>query len=179
MNKDAVIARGADWVQRFVIGLNLCPFAKRVVAAGQLGWRVSEATDSEDAYQDFLRCLDDFMQADEPETLLFVMPDAVAEFDVYLDLLAQCEWALGEAGLNGEVQLASFHPDYRFDGVEANDPANYTNRSPWPMLHLLRNASVERATAAYPDPEKIPGRNCQLLRDMGEDAIQRLLKESC
>jgi len=170
LNKDAVIARGADWVRRFVIGLNLCPFAKRVVNAGQLGWRVSEATDLESAYRDFLQCLDDFTQTDEPETLLFVMPDAVAGFDAFLDLLAQCEWALEQAGLNSEVQLASFHPGYCFDGAEADDPANDTNRSPCPMLHLLRNASVERATAAHPDPGKIPERNCRLLRDRGEKA---------
>ncbi len=173
LNEQQVVARSLDWVRRFVIGLNLCPFAARVVDNGQLGWEVSTARKAEDVYRDFLACLEGFVIVEQPETLLFVVPNALQDFDDYLDLLDRCEWAIDEADLAEQVQLASFHPDYRFDGVESEDPANHSNRSPFPMIHLLRHDSVTRATASHPDPEGIPERNCRLLREMGEEGIRR------
>ena len=177
MNNEAVIDRSLQWVRRFVIGLDLCPFAARVVDSGRLGWEVTPAGDPESAYRDFLACLEGFVTADQPETLLFVLPEAVPGFESFLDLLEQCEWAIDQAGLADRVQLASFHPDYRFDGAPPDDPANHSNRSPYPMLHLLRHDSVARAVAGHPNPSHIPERNCALLRRMGEQEIARWKRE--
>lgn len=174
---DEVIASTRLWLERMVIGLNLCPFASRPYEAGRVGFCVCNKTDPDAIYRAFLIELDGFLQAnpDQVETDLFILSQGLTDFNDYLDMLALLEDALAEAGLEGSIQLASFHPDYLFEGVADDDPANYTNRSPYPMFHLIREAGLEAALAAYPNPEQIPERNMARLRELGIEGIEARL----
>jgi hypothetical protein len=165
----AVIAETRAWVDRVVIGLNLCPFARAVQAKDRVRYVVSAAT----VPQGLLMDLCDELQrlaAVDPEvidTTVLVHPQVLGDFDDYNDFLGVAEAAVTELGLDGELQIASFHPDYRFGGTEAHDVGNATNRSPWPTLQLLRETSIDRAVAAFPDPETIYENNIRTLEDMG------------
>jgi uncharacterized protein len=166
------------WLERAVIGLNLCPFAKGVHLKGQIRWVLSPATEPVDLLAELeseLRLL----AAADPEavdTTLLVHPWVLGDFEDYNDFLGAADAALQDLGLQGVLQIASFHPGYRFDGTEADDITNCTNRSPHPMLHLLREASIDRAVAAYPDAEAIYERNIETLRRLGSAGWQRVLK---
>ena len=154
----AVVADTRRWLERGVIGLSLCPFAKAVHVRGQIRWTVSGASDRRELLDELkheLRVLADFVD--------------------YLDFLDEAERAVRKAGLEGVLQVASFHPDYAFADAPPDDPANATNRSPYPMLHLLREASVERAVAAAPDAADIYERNVATLRRLGHEGWRRLL----
>lgn len=171
---DPVEAITRRWIERVVVGLSLCPFARPVLP--RLRVAVTDADDLEallGALVDELQRLVDTDPEALPTTVL-VVPDGLADFDAYLDALALVEAALADTGLDGEIQVASFHPRYRFDGVPPDDPANYSNRSPYPMFHLLREADVSRAVDTHPDPEGIPTRNIERLRALGADAIRAL-----
>lgn len=171
----AVEAATRRWVERVVIGENLCPFARPVLPRMRIA--VSAAVDLEGLIGDLgveLQRLLDHPPAALPTTLL-VTPAMLGPFRDYLDALAVVEAAVEGAGLTGEVQVASFHPRYRFAGAPADDPANYTNRSPWPMFHLLREAEVSRAVDAHPDPEGIPERNMARMRALGAAGVRALL----
>lgn len=165
---DDPLAATREWVERFVVGLNLCPFAGAVAAQGRIRYVLSQAQDIDVLYQDLLGELALLVDADPDavETTLLVHPWVLQDFEQYLDFLALVEEALEEAGLEGMVQVASFHPDYQFEGEAADDPSNLTNRSPYPMLHLLREASITTALEHYPDPEMIPVRNVEKLRKL-------------
>ena len=148
------IAETRRWLERAVIGLNLCPFAKAVHAKGQVRYVLSAAT-TPDALLEQLAAE------------LLVHPDVLGDFLDYNDFLEQADALVVELGLEGVLQVASFHPQYQFAGSEPDDIANYTNRSPHPTLHLLREDSVERAVAAYPDPDAIIDRNIETLTTLG------------
>lgn len=168
---DPRLAATRAWVEDFVVAHSLCPFAGREVARQAIRYRAVSAADWTEALTELMaecRRLDA-----EPEiaTTLVVLTPGVEAFDDYLELLAIAEALLADEGYEGVYQLASFHPDYCFEGTETEDPANYTNRSPWPMLHLLREADIERALAHYSDPESIPERNVALLRRLGREAL--------
>jgi hypothetical protein len=176
-----VEAQTLSWVERVVVGLELCPFAASTLSGGQL--RIAVCTTAEEP-QLALAVLDELerlqsLPETELATTLLVMPAALADFEHYLDFLALAEELLEECGLDGVVQIASFHPQYRFAEVPAADPANYSNRSPYPMLHFLREAQLTRALESYPDPERIPERNIQRLRALGSPALLALLAEIC
>jgi uncharacterized protein len=175
---DAVVLdRTARWVTDVVIGLNLCPFAKAVQVKGQVRYVVS-AADTVLALRVELQRELLALQAADPEqldTTLLIHPRVLTNFFDYNDFLGDADDLLQELELEGELQLASFHPDYCFADCASDDPANYTNRSPYPMLHLLREASVTRAVDAYPDTTKIYERNVETLRNMSQDALRRLL----
>ena len=164
------------WLHDCVLALELCPFAAPVVADDSLRIAVSEATDRPGQLQDFLAELDRLQGCDEREisTTLLVYASSAGDFDEFLDLLAQAQSLLEEAGLEGLVQLASFHPDYRFAGEDPEALSHFTNRSPRPTLHLLREAMLTRVLADYPDPEDIPRRNIMRLEAIGRDEVQRL-----
>lgn len=172
--KEPLLGEVADWITHWVIGENLCPFAQAPMHAGRVRIALSEAQDSDGVYRDFLsevlRLLDTPASDIETSVLAIDMP---LSFGAYLDLLAACESALSELQLDGVLQVASFHPDYVFAGCDDQDPANYTNRSPVPLLHLLREASVSRALASVEQPERIPERNQRHLRRMGMPEIRR------
>ncbi|MGB5253520.1 MAG: DUF1415 domain-containing protein [Sedimenticolaceae bacterium] len=173
------IARTQRWLDDVVIGLALCPFAAAPARAGRIAYRVCEDKPAEAVYQCFLQTLEGFAMADaaQQETALLIVTEGLADFSEYLDLLALAEQAVSEAGLTGVIQLASFHPDYCFAGAPADDPANFTNRSPYPMFHLIREDGLEAALASYRHPERIPERNVQRLRALGLEGIRALQRQ--
>lgn len=163
----AAIVATRTWVSRFVVGHDVCPFAARELRRDSIRYQPLAADDVETA---LLALIDACRALDESpaiETTLLILTSGVADFDDYLDLLGLAEALLEAEGYSGVYQLASFHPDYCFDGAEPDDPANATNRSPWPMLHLLREDSVSRALDNHPDPHAIPERNIALMRRLG------------
>lgn len=167
-----------QWVERVVIGLNLCPFASLPFRQGRIRW-VLEESDSDDRLAvTFLAEAQRLLEepSEQIETTLIIHPNVLTDFEDYLDFVADAEALLEQAGLEGIIQLASFHPAYRFAGTTANDITNYTNRSPFPMLHLLREDSVEQAAANYPHVEEIPERNQARMRELGNAGLEELLK---
>jgi hypothetical protein len=171
------VAQTRCWVKEVVVGLNLCPFARVPFEADTIRYRVCSAQDADGAYRALIEEVADFVQQppDEVETGLFIVPRGLEDFGDYLDVLEDAQAALEEAGLDAMLQLASFHPDYCFEGLEEDDPANYTNRSPHPMFHLIRQDGLAAALENWPEPESIPERNVALLRDMGLAAVRALL----
>ena len=157
------------WLTRAVIGLNLCPYAKSVHVKGQIRYAISEATSLEGVLADLeteLRLLSDTDPA-QIDTTLLILPHALSDFLDYNDALHFADLLLAQLRLEGTLQIASFHPDYQFDGTEPDDIENYTNRAPYPILHLLREASIERAVEAFPDAADIYERNQETLRRLG------------
>lgn len=165
-----------DWLQATVVGLDLCPFAGHVVSGGQLRIVVSEADNEEgllEALYSEITMLEN-TPSSTIETSLIAAPSMLGDFLDYNDYLAVVDGLLEQQGWSGVFQVASFHPDYCFAGSAADDPANFSNRAPYPLFHILREQSVERALAHYPDPEAIPDRNIALLRDLPADELRRL-----
>jgi hypothetical protein len=175
MTASAPLASTRAWIETFVVAHDICPFAGRELARDTIRCVEVEAGDWEAV---LLRLIQECQRLDdEPgiETTLLVLTGGVEDFDDYLDLLAIAEALMVEQGYEGVYQLASFHPDYCFEDAEPDDPANFTNRSPWPMLHLLREASVEQAVAHHADPEAIPERNIAEMRQLGLTQLSRRL----
>lgn len=164
-----ILAATRHWLTRAVIGLNLCPFAKSVHVKRQIRYAISEATGLEGVLIDLeaeLKALD-AADPDELDTTLLILPRAFADFLDFNDITYFADRLLGQLGLEGTLQIASFHPQYQFEGTEPNDIENYTNRAPYPILHLLREASIERAVEAFPDAAEIYERNQATLRRLG------------
>ena len=177
MNETQVLKRTALWVDKVVIGLNLCPFAKAVRAKGQIRYVVSQADTSEGLLEDVERELLALAAADPElvDTTILIHPRVLADFRDSNDFVHEAEARLSELELDGELQIASFHPNYCFADASADDPANCTNRSPYPMLHFLREASITRALASFPDPSSIYERNVQTLRGMDAAFVAALV----
>jgi len=171
------VADTRRWLERFVIGLGLCPFAAAPYSLDRIVYAVCEETAIEQIYTAFLKTLEALVLADpkEEETALLILNHGLSNFDDYLDALTVLEQAVEEAGLQGVVQLASFHPEYCFEEAGVDDPANYTNRSPFPMFHLIREEGLAAALESYPEPESIPQRNIRCLRELGIAGIRELL----
>ena len=174
---DTAVNSTENWLRNWVIELNLCPFARLPYDKGVVDIVSTEAVDSDSLFRFVMGEMDRLQQTpvDKLETTLVVVANYLQQFDDYLDFLELLEQTLIEVGLQGIIQIASFHPDYCFEGEDMQDPANYTNRSPYPMFHLIREDSLEKALAGYPEPEKIPQRNVELLRSMGIEKILQLL----
>jgi len=165
------------WLEQAVIGLNLCPFAKAVRVKEQIRWVESPARDAQGLLDDLLRELQ-LLAAADPETVettLLIHPHALNDFLDYNDFLDVADAAIDELGLTGVLQVASFHPNYQFAGTAPDDVENLSNRSPHPMLHLLREDSIDRAVAAFPDTATIYERNIETLRRLGADGWRRLM----
>ncbi len=181
MNDEAVVARTREWVEKAVIGLNLCPFARAVWVKDQVRVVVSRARHV-DAFLDELdRELDLLAStpAEQIDTTLLVHPTLFPDFEVFNDFLGIVDDVVVEHDLEGVIQVAPFHPQFRFEGTEADDITNATNRSPYPILHLLREDSVERAVATDAgDADAIVERNMQTLRDLGHEGWSRLWNKS-
>ena len=173
------IAGTRRWLERFVIGLGLCPFAAAPYRLERIAYSVCDEPSLEKIYGVFLQTLEALVVADplEQETALLILTCGLSDFDDYLDGLATLEQAVADAGLDGVIQLASFHPDYCFEGAPRDDPANFTNRSPFPMFHLIREDGLAAALESYPEPESIPERNIRCLRELGVSGIRDLLDE--
>ena len=172
-----IIEQTRCWIKEVIIGLNFCPFAKREFNRNSIRYAVIDAM-TLDVCLEALIDESILLDSDESiETSLLIFTHAVSDFDQFLDFIELANAVLIEHGYEGVYQLASFHPDYRFAGEQDEDPANFTNRSPYPMLHLIREASIERALRHYPDPEAIPERNIELARSKGLATMQRLLDD--
>lgn len=172
------IRQTRHWLEQVVLAQQLCPFARQPYEAEQIRFVCTSATD-ETALLAYLEEELHYLMATpatEVATSLLIHPWVLQDFYDYNNFLDSAEDVLRQAGFEGEVQLASFHPDYCFAGTAPEDAENYTNRSPWPMLHLLREAQVEAALAHYPDSEQIPVSNIQTMKTVGAAALAELLQ---
>ena len=173
---EEIVVATRTWLERAVIGLNLCPFAKAPHLGGRIRYAVSLAETPDELRADLVDELETLAAADpeEIETTLLIHPRVFADFLDYNDFLEVADETLEDLDLVGEIQVASFHPRYQFAGTEPDDIENYTNRSPYPMLHLLRESSVDAAVAAYPDTAQIHEKNIETLRALGHEGWRRL-----
>jgi hypothetical protein len=171
-----VIAATRAWIERAVIGLNLCPFAKAVFSKDQIRYVVSDDTDPEDLLNTLCEELQFLAKADpaEVDTTLIIHPQVLTDFLDYNDFLDLADAAVEDMGLEGVLQVASFHPQYQFEGTAPDDVSNASNRSPYPTLHLLREASVDRAVDAFPEAERIYETNIQTLEQLGAEGWAKL-----
>lgn len=162
-----------EWVEKMVVGLNLCPFAAPVVRAGTIRYQVSTARDEDAFLRDFLQQLSDLVETPGAElsTTLLITPWLLQAFDRFLDLVGDAEALIEQAGVEDLFQIATFHPGYLFDGVDEDDISHWTNRAPYPVLHLIRQDEMSRALENYRDPESIPERNIKRLREMGKAGL--------
>ncbi len=176
---DQIVAATRSWLEIAVIGLNLCPFAKAVHAGNRVRFQVSTAHSTEALLSDLAEELQALQAADPQviETTLLIHPHVLTDFLDYNDFLDLADAAVDALGLAGEIQIASFHPHYRFADTEADDIGNYTNRSPYPMLHLLRQASVDRAVQALPDAAAIYDSNIATMRRLGREGWRQLWED--
>jgi hypothetical protein len=176
MGDEAVIAAMREWIEKAVIGLNLCPFAKAVYVKNQVRFVVSHAAHLDGLLEDLDRELDFLAAADpaEVDTSLLIHPTLLADFLDFNDFLQLAEAAVDEHGLDGVIQIASFHPRFQFEGTEPDDIGNFTNRAPFPTLHLLREASIARAVEAFPEAETIYQRNIDTLEKLGHEGWDAL-----
>lgn len=164
------------WLLDAVVGLNLCPFAKAVVVKDMVRYRVCASAEPADLLAMFREELQHLAEADpdQLDTTLLIAPKALFDFLDFNDFLANCEEVLMDLALDGVLQVADFHPRYQFGGTEADDIENFTNRSPYPTLHLLREASMDKAVEAYPDASLIFERNIEVLNKLGYVGWTRL-----
>jgi uncharacterized protein len=174
-----VIARTVVWLERAVIGLNLCPFAKAEHLHGRIHYGVSDAKDGHQLMLDLGKSLELLLNQppEKIETLLLIHPHVFEDFLDYNDFLVDAEDLLTKLDLEGVIQIASFHPQYQFEGTEQGDIENYTNRSPYPMLHLLREESLERAVESVPDTDAIFERNIDTMKKLGLKRWQELFAD--
>lgn len=178
ISSEQVIAQTKKWILDVVIGCNLCPFAAREFKRSTIHYQIESSSRPESCLRAFLLECQRLDENPAIETTLLIFPGACQQFDDYLDLVAMAEELLETEGYEGVYQVASFHPDYCFADAAAEDPANYTNRSVYPMLHLLREERLENALANWPDPESIAERNVAFTRKKGL-AYMKMLRDSC
>ena len=169
MSDEEILAATRHWLEKAVIGLNLCPFAKAVYVKNQVRLVVSRARHADDLLEELDRELDLLVAtpADEIDTTLLIHATLFEDFLDFNDFLEVADGVVEEHGLEGVIQLASFHPRFQFDGTEPDDISNYTNRAPFAMLHLLREDSVEKAVEAFPEAEAIFEENIKTLEKLG------------
>ena len=174
LEDDKIIKSVRHWVETVVVGLNLCPFAKRELVNDRVRFVVSDAETEVDLLAALQTELNILEQDDAIETTLLIHPNVLQDFYDYNEFLDAADGLLVEMDRDGIIQVASFHPDYQFAETEAEDVENYTNRSPYPLLHLIREESLEQAIAAYPNADAIPERNINLLRELGKDKMRAM-----
>ena len=172
----AYIDATRDWLEKAVIGLNLCPFAKAVHIKGQIRYVVSAAQTPEELVRDLVQELQHLAAtgAEHTDTTLLIHPHVLGEFIDYNDFLDVADDVIDELNLAGEIQVASFHPRYQFADTSPDDISNFSNRSPYPTLHLLREASIDRAVAAFPEAESIFENNIATLEELGHEGWAKL-----
>jgi hypothetical protein len=175
---EIMIAQTKKWINDIVVGCNFCPFVAQEIRLNTIHYQVEVSSDLELCLHSFVQ---ECLRLDEDkhiETTLLIFPNAFKRFDEYLDVLAIAEKFLTDQGYEGVYQLASFHPLYCFANADINDAANYTNRSVYPMFHLLREERIEEALKRYPDPENIPENNINFARQKGL-AYMKMLRDAC
>ncbi len=174
-----ILTETRKWLEKAVIGLNLCPFAKAAYLQNQIRMKISTATSPESLLEDLMVEMQ-FLADTEPakiDTSLLIHPSVLTNFFDFNDFLGVAEQALLELKLEGILQVASFHPDYQFADTAPDDITNFTNRSPYPILHLLRETSVGNAVDSHPDPESIPEKNMEILRKLGISGWKKLFQK--
>ncbi|MEL6223510.1 MAG: DUF1415 domain-containing protein [Cyanobacteria bacterium J06626_14] len=175
-DRQAITMAIQQWLEQVVIGLNLCPFAASPYRNQQITIQVSMAHTEEALLNDLiaeLRLLDQ-LSPEQLETTLLVTPFLLSDFEDYNEFLGQVDELLVQFGWEGQYQVASFHPHYRFAGTQSDDIENLTNRAPYPILHILREASISRALTSYTNPEAIPETNIQTVTQLNEQDVKRL-----
>ncbi len=170
-----VIQQTQRWLKHTVIGHQLCPFAGQPFAANTVQYKLESTQSTEAALHSLAKACKQLDQQSSIETTLLIYSNAFGNFDAFLDYIAISEALLSELHYDGIYQLAHFHPHYQFEGLSADDTANFTNRSPYPTLHLLRESRVSKAVNSYANIEKIPNDNIRKLRDIGTSALQQQL----
>ena len=178
MGETEIIAATRKWVEEVVVGYNLCPFAKRELVRNRVRFVVSEAETEDELLQALHSELQRLEDEPEIETSLLIHPGVLQDFGPYNEFLDAADGLLAYLDMEGVYQIASFHPDYQFAGTEPDASENYTNRSPFLMLHLLREASLEAAIDSYPDVDGIPQRNIELMNELGSEKMRSILR-SC
>ena len=175
-NASNIIEETQDWLIQAVIGLNLCPFAKAVHVKEQIKYVVSEATTVEQLLEDLAQELEFLAEVsrEKTDTTLLIHPEILNDFLDYNDFLELADQLLEDLDLDGELQIASFHPQYQFAGTEIDDVTNFTNRSPYPTLHLIREESIDEAVKAFPEAEAIFETNMQTMEKLGTDGWLKL-----
>jgi hypothetical protein len=173
---DAIVAATRRWMERAVIGLNLCPFAKAVYVKEQVRYVVSPARTPEELLETMMNELQDLADADpeKVDTTLVIHPFVLNDFLDFNEFLDVADAAVEDMSLDGELQVASFHPDYQFADTDPNDISNYTNRAPYPILQLLREDSIDRAVEAFPEAEEIFEKNIETLEQLGHEGWDKL-----
>jgi len=172
-----IITQTKRWLSSIVIAQNLCPFAKREFDSGRIHYQVIETSDTQSQLEQLIEACAELDKDAARETSLLILPNGLSDYGHYLDVLALATDLLKAQGYDGIYQLASFHPRYQFAGTPPDDASHYTNRSPYPMLHILREASVEEALKHYSNPEDITARNVKLMQEMGVEAMRDLLSQ--
>lgn len=173
-DEQIIISQTKTWLETVVIGLNFCPFAGREFRKGSINYVVVNSSDRKEI---LTKLALEFQRLDENtaiETTLIILPGQFHDFTKYLDMIDLCQDLLEEEDYEGTYQIASFHPSYLFAGSKESDASNYTNRSPYPMIHILREASISKVLENFPDPEGIPERNIALTNEKGLDVMREM-----
>lgn len=178
MTNAKIIEQTTNWIKSVVIDCNFCPFAAKAVLKKTIRYIIKSDVDMNESILALKEELEHLDTDTEIETSFIIFPNNFCDFDDYLDLVNKAERFIKKEGYEGVYQIASFHPDYCFAGEDENDPANYTNRSIYPMLHILREESLTKALSLFPDPENIPHRNIEFARKKGLQYMQ-LLRSAC
>ncbi|MEL6194005.1 MAG: DUF1415 domain-containing protein [Bacteroidota bacterium] len=175
---DIILQQSKAWIKKFVLEMGLCPFAKPIWDARLIYFQLSQAEAPDKIIEDvFLLCEKVVnVSPEEIETAILILPKALSDFEAYLDMLDTLNELLEEAELEGVLQIASFHPHYQFDGTGEHSPENFTNRSPYPMFHILREESVSAAIENFPNVDDIPQKNIEKMEGLGISKIRELLK---
>ncbi|HEY8398119.1 MAG TPA: DUF1415 domain-containing protein [Flavihumibacter sp.] len=178
MEQPAVIQQTRQWIINVVMGCNFCPFAAREINRNSVHFELAAAPDEESVLLQLYNLLEKMDEDDSIETAFLILPEGWKDFLQYLDLVEAVDALLEDQDYEGIYQVASFHPDYLFAGSTEDDPANYTNRSPYPMLHILREESIDKALEFYPgDPDEIPERNIRFAREKGLAYMKSLFQK--
>ncbi len=175
--QDLIIQQTQKWLSTVIIRHTICPFAKREFEKDSIYYETIESDDLHQQLEQMILCCVQLDNNNDIETSLLIFSKSLADFDEYLDFIEIADALMHKQGYEGTYQLASFHPDYCFEGSDENDASNYTNRSPYPMLHIIREASLEKVLSSYTNPEEIPQRNIEYTRKLGLKAMQKLLSD--
>ncbi len=174
MDEDLIISQTRQWIIDVVVGCNFCPFANREIKRNAIQYVVLPEANSKKVLNNMTVLLEQLQSGDSIETSLLILPDNYNDFYIYLDLINEVEEQIIEPNFEGIFQIASFHPEYLFAKSSESDPANYTNRSPYPMIHILRESSLDIAIASHPDTETIPHTNIAFAKQRGIIEMKRL-----
>jgi hypothetical protein len=177
LSEQHIIESVSNWVETFVVGMNLCPFAKRELIKNRIHFQLSDAHTEAELLEELQVELERLSSDDKIETTLLIHPQVLQDFFDYNQFLDYADALLVQQKLDGIYQIASFHPHYQFGGTQACDAENFTNRSPYPILHILREESLANAIDQYPDSDSIPVKNIELMNTLGTEKLSQLLQQ--